>query len=149
MFRRCSPWLGAPTSWREEELSRKEKAKPCSGTIMSARLIWGRWREASLRDPDPTEIQSDRDRQAVLHSDGSCRAMAQEHSAAMTRAVLGQLCPFPSGRPSLSGGFKSASRHKPIASDPEGATVRDRRFSVNDSRHFSARAIVGGRLPSD
>ena len=116
---------------------------------MSARLIWGRWREASLRDRDTTEIQSDRDRRTVLDSGGPCRAMPQEHSAAMTRAVLGQLCPFPSGRPSPSGGLKSASKHRPIASDPEGLTVRERRYSVNDSRQLCGRAIVGGRLPSD
>jgi hypothetical protein len=49
----------------------------------------------------------------------------------MTCAVLGQLCAFRLGRPPVTDSLKAPSRHRPIAIDPEGLTVRDHCFTVD------------------
>jgi hypothetical protein len=51
--------------------------------------------------------------------------MAQEHKATMTCTVLGQLSAFRLSHLSFKVSLKAFSRHRPIAIDPEGLTVRD------------------------
>jgi hypothetical protein len=50
----------------------------------------------------------------------------------MTCQVLGQSSAFYIGRPVAHRCLKAASRHRPIAIDPEGLTVRVHCFSVNN-----------------
>jgi hypothetical protein len=60
--------------------------------------------------------------------------MAQEYKATMTCPVLGQLSAFRLSHPSFNVSLKASSRHRPIAIDPEGRTVRDQLFNCERGR---------------
>ena len=55
--------------------------------------------------------------------------MAQEYKATMTCLVIGQLCAFRLSHLTFNVSLKASSRHRPIAIDPEGLTVRDQLFN--------------------
>jgi hypothetical protein len=70
---------------------------------------------------------------AVIHRNRTVSSAGDGIGAKVTMAwpVLGPLCASWLSRSPRAAGSKAASRHRPIAIDPEGLAVRDHAFGVN------------------